>query len=41
MRAYKRECVLFHRYIPVDNTVHPVVPLDTNWKCPSKGCPWS
>jgi hypothetical protein len=38
MRAYKRECVLFHRYIPVDNTVHPVV---TNWKCPSKGCPWS
>ena len=41
MRAYKRECVLFHRYVPVDNTVHPAVPLDTNWKCPSKGCPWS
>jgi hypothetical protein len=40
MRAYKRECVLFHRYNPVDNTVHPAVPPNANWRCPVKGCPW-
>lgn len=40
MRAFKRECALFHHYNPVDNTVHPAVPSNTNWRCPAKGCPW-
>lgn len=40
MRAYKRECILYHRYNPADNTVHPAVPPNMNWRCPVKGCPW-
>ena len=40
MRAYKRECILYHRYNPVDNTVHPAVPANMNWRCPVRGCPW-
>lgn len=41
MQAYKKECILYHRYNPVDNTVHPAVPSNANWRCPIKGCPWA
>ena len=40
MRAYKRECALWHRYGPVDNTLHPAIPPYTSWRCPHKGCKW-
>ena len=41
MKAYYLECEWFHKYLPVDNEIHPAVPPNTNWKCPVKGCPWS
>jgi hypothetical protein len=40
MKAYKRECILYHKYNPIDNTVHPAIPPFTNWRCPVKRCPW-
>jgi hypothetical protein len=40
MQAYKRECRLYHRYQPPDNTVHPAVPPDANWRCPVSDCEW-
>lgn len=40
MQAYKRECYLFHEYDPPDNTVHPAVPRDMNWRCPIQDCQW-
>jgi excinuclease UvrABC nuclease subunit len=39
--AYRKECRLFHRHGPIDNQVHPRVPVGTNWRCPVKGCLWS
>ena len=41
MQAYKRECYLFHKYRPPDNTVHPAVPKGVNWRCPVTGCQWN
>jgi len=41
MGAYQAECEYFHKYGPRANTVHPAVPLGTNWRCPVAGCPWS
>jgi hypothetical protein len=40
-QAYLKECRLFHRHAPCDNTNHPAVPSGTNWRCPISGCPWS
>ena len=41
MDAYKYECELCHEYDPPDNTAHPAVPPNANWRCPIPGCPWS
>lgn len=41
MRAYKRECELWHKWAPPDNKNHPAVPPGTNWRCPVGGCPYS
>lgn len=41
MRAYKRECELWHKWMPPDNKNHPAVPPGTNWRCPVRGCPYS
>jgi hypothetical protein len=40
MQAYKRECYLYHKYDPPDNTVHPAVPPGTYWRCPDEDCEW-
>ena len=40
MQAYKRECYLYHKYGPPDNTIHPAVPSGGNWRCPITGCKW-
>ena len=40
MQAYKRECYLYHKYDPPDNSIHPAVPPGTNWRCPVPGCQW-
>ena len=40
MRAYKRECELWHDYGPPDNTNHPAKPWGSNWRCPVEGCPY-
>jgi hypothetical protein len=39
--AYLLECRLFHRHDPIDNEIHPQVPVGANWRCPVKGCCWS
>lgn len=41
MQAYRLECNWYHEYGPSDNTVHPAVPPNANWRCPVSGCPWS
>lgn len=41
MRAYKRECELWHHYYPPDNRNHPAKPWDTNWRCPVSDCRYS
>jgi len=38
--CYLKECELYHRYNPSDNTVHPAVPPETNWRCPVEDCDW-
>ncbi len=38
--CYLKECELYHRYNPPDNTVHPAVPPGANWRCPVTGCEW-
>ena len=38
--CYLKECALYHRYNPPDNTVHPAVPSGANWRCPDKNCEW-
>jgi hypothetical protein len=38
--CYLKECKLYHRYNPPDNTVHPAVPPGTSWRCPENGCEW-
>jgi hypothetical protein len=40
MQAYRMECTLYHKYQPVDNTIHPHVPAGALWRCPVEGCPW-
>lgn len=40
-QAYLRECRLFHRHNPPDNSIHPAVPGGQYWRCPVLGCPWS
>jgi hypothetical protein len=40
MRAYHQECKWWHKYSPPDNSVHPKVPDETNWRCPIKSCEW-
>jgi len=39
-QAYRKECYLWHKYNPPDNSAHPKVPDYANWKCPIEGCPW-
>lgn len=41
MDAYKYECELYHHYTPSDNEIHPQVPVNSNWRCPIRGCEWS
>lgn len=41
MKAYKKECYLYHKYNPPDNIIHPAVPARTYWRCPVQGCLWS
>lgn len=45
MRAYKRECELWHKYGGeqriLDNYNHPAVPQYSNWRCPVIGCPYA
>ena len=38
--CYLKECELYHKYDPPDNTVHPAVPYGANWRCPDKDCEW-
>ena len=38
LEAYSSECVLYHKYNPPDNDVHPAVPPMASWKCPVPGC---
>ena len=32
--AFEKECHNYHDFNPVDNTIHPDRPANTNWKCP-------
>ena len=41
MKAYKLECLWYHKYNPTDNSIHPAVPPGMNWRCPVEGCQWS
>ena len=44
MRAYKRECELWHKhggeFGRLDNQNHPAKPWYANWKCPIEDCPY-
>lgn len=41
MDAYKYECELYHGFNPPDNSVHPAVPPNMNWRCPVQDCEWA
>lgn len=37
--AYEKECILWHKYNPRDNKIHPDHPdYSPHWKCPLVGC---
>jgi hypothetical protein len=38
--AYYKECEYYHSYNPPDNSVHPAVPQNCNWRCPNGDCKW-
>lgn len=40
-QAFLKECRLYHLHAPIDNLIHPHVPVGTAWRCPVTGCHWA
>lgn len=34
MAAFDLECRWWHKYMPIDNKMHPDRPANSNWQCP-------